>query len=1079
MTELLPDTRRQASHIFRGYNYQAYQTILAWLKCGENDEVLPEFVEDVDLVRRDALGKITDAELTQVKNEKTSITLNSKASKDLIKNFFRHKKKNPDITLFIRLCTVSDRGKERSFDWLYADNGLDLWDLIKNRNLPESEQETAIGILKTFYTEQANISADALNFIQESDSTSFLSDFVDRISWDTGQSPYTEIEDDIKQILADLPRPINDPVEVIQVIHRLWYFVTHSIAGKPGKRLNRTDLEKILSEETTSKIDRENLKSLTADSKRTVVGIDNIEGMVSLLLNDQVAKHIQGSTPVQVIERQIYQSDLPPLPKPCADRSQELLKIQEELNDVCFLWIHGSTGYGKTTLANLFVRQESNKVLWFRLRNYSDFTLISALQKIYTIIYAQLMDGEIVVLDDLSIIEQHTYAIELLSMIFDYARDRSVKIVITSLYRIPTRLKAQIGDEFLEFVAPEISEQDISLLLKRSGLAVDEQLRFWSTYIYASTGGHPQLVSAYTAYARENKWIFTPEMLGQQPRSVDEVKAESRRLLAETIKNDEARELVKYLSLAVIPFDREFALNIGNAAPGIKDPGNALDILVGPWVESLGNDIYSLSPLLMGYTKANTGKTELEKYYMILCLAWLRKRTLTPTEVSQAMLSAITAKFDPLIAKLCNISFTTNSADFKNIAKELFIIPHLYIDVKTQLTGIHPMTRFMLRHFQLKITESNEDWKSYLRIYLQIQKEIIELDKSSLEYKTCLWLFYIDTIIRPNTPIPAKNRILQALTIIEMVHKNELTEITSFLNSDKLEIDTLLMFAVHNIDTNEDLEFLIRELKKRSDDIISSFFRGFESYLDDLSLMIDRVWLNESKKDNPEWNNCIRVFYETMEFARKYGSEWLLAGAARGIMVIYDEYLDDSKNALKTADKTRSFLEDSHPLIDLQEASVYYRSDQKEKVIEAISNLESSLEPEIMPILRVYALRKAIRCAGDLKNWDKVTFFAERGLQISRHILIEEMRELAFISFKAELGWSNYEKGELNEAAKQFESVLFKMEEVSNQKYPLFYIFHLRFGSALGWLAHTWKLKDTIVQLKTSILKPFAGMFAN
>jgi hypothetical protein len=65
MTELVLPIKRQASHIFRSYNYQAYQTILAWLSCGENEEILTEFVEEVDLVRRDAQGKITDAELTR------------------------------------------------------------------------------------------------------------------------------------------------------------------------------------------------------------------------------------------------------------------------------------------------------------------------------------------------------------------------------------------------------------------------------------------------------------------------------------------------------------------------------------------------------------------------------------------------------------------------------------------------------------------------------------------------------------------------------------------------------------------------------------------------------------------------------------------------------------------------------------------------------------------------------------------------------------------------------------------------------------------------------------------------------
>jgi len=374
MTELTPDTKRQASHIFRGYNYQAYQTILAWLKCGENEEILTEFVEDVDLIRRDAQGNITDAELTQIKNESRRVTLNSKPAKDLIKNFFRHKKRNPDIVLFMRLCTVSDRGKERNFDWVYAGNGLDLWDLIKSCKLPAADQETAIGILKSFYHKKTGLSKDALDFIKDSDRASFLSDFVDRISWDTGQSSYADIEKDIKWILAELPRPITDPLEVKQVIYRLWYFVTHSIAGRSGKTLNRVDLEAVLSEETTARIDRESLQILAADSTRAASGVENLEKMVSVLF-EQATKQIKDEAPVQVIEQQAYESNLPPLPRPCADRSQEIVKIQDALNSKGFLWIHGSTGYGKTTLANLNARQTSSTGMWFRLRNYSDFTL--------------------------------------------------------------------------------------------------------------------------------------------------------------------------------------------------------------------------------------------------------------------------------------------------------------------------------------------------------------------------------------------------------------------------------------------------------------------------------------------------------------------------------------------------------------------------------------------------------------------------------------------------------------------------------------------------------------------------------
>ena len=65
------------------------------------------------------------------------------------------------------------------------------------------------------------------------------------------------------------------------------------------------------------------------------------------------------------------------------------------------------------------------------------------------------------------------------------------------------------------------------------------------------------------------------------------------------------------------------------------------------------------------------------------------------------------------------------------------------------------------------------------------------------------------------------------------------------------------------------------------------------------------------------------------------------------------------------------------------------------------------------------------------------------------------------------------------EAVKHFESVLNKMEQVADQEYPLFNIFCLRFGRALVWLNHTWKMNGTVIQLKAPVSKPFAGMFAN
>jgi len=48
-----------------------------------------------------------------------------------------------------------------------------------------------------------------------------------------------------------------------------------------------------------------------------------------------------------------------------------------------------------------------------------------------------------------------------------------------------------------------------------------------------------------------------------------------------------------------------------------------------------------------------------------------------------------------------------------------------------------------------------------------------------------------------------------------MVHNNELTDIISFPDPEKFQIDLLLMFAAHKIDSYQELEFLLTELKKK------------------------------------------------------------------------------------------------------------------------------------------------------------------------------------------------------------------------------------------------------------------------
>jgi len=69
-----PDLTRDAHASFRWYAYQAYRTILAWLRCQDTDAILCEFLEDITTLQRNAAGQISAAELEQVKHQRWPLT---------------------------------------------------------------------------------------------------------------------------------------------------------------------------------------------------------------------------------------------------------------------------------------------------------------------------------------------------------------------------------------------------------------------------------------------------------------------------------------------------------------------------------------------------------------------------------------------------------------------------------------------------------------------------------------------------------------------------------------------------------------------------------------------------------------------------------------------------------------------------------------------------------------------------------------------------------------------------------------------------------------------------------------------
>jgi hypothetical protein len=1076
MTDLQPDVARQATAVIRGFAYQCYQTIRAWLQCGPTDELRCEFAEDFDLVRRDLDGQITDAELNQVKHEKRKVTLNSDSVIQLINNFFRHKSRNPTIKLTVRLCAIADRGKESRVDWIYATCGMDLWDELRARRIAGADQAVAVNALRAHLQKNSKLSSEVQRFLSNSEDSKFLSEFIDVIFWDTGQPPFTEIQEEIHRILASRERPIFDPLELEQTVNRLWRYVMTVLASSSDRTLTQAELEKILSQETTARVDRAQIKQIAE-------GVSENREILAKLITQLAHNELGTADPLQIAYESLrFAEQLPPLPAVCSPRIEVLKEIRFRCQHKTLLWIYGSTGYGKTTISNLLVRDLNTQCLWFRLRGFVDFQLTSRLRMaLDQICEIQPCQKVIVVFDDLDLADTNTTNIELLVRFLKGIKRQAEEplVIVSSQGFAPSRMVALLGDQLTTFDMPPLTKDEIENLIKDLGLTDEGMLGFWTAFIETRTKGHPQLVGAYLTDARDSAWKFAPENFTTTPETAESVKRESRKLLVDSIRSAEARELAKRLSVVNVSFRRDFALAVGKMTPPLTEPGHAFDSLVGPWIERIGGDRYCLSPLLEGYAASEVGQGGLTPFYQMTAYAWFLQKKFNQTEFIQFVTAALLAKEDFLIAHIGHSLLSMQDEKFQPMAREISLICVFGINHNLVLRDLNPLTRCLFRMGLLRIAVQTGQPDTYTKLDAAILADL-ERHEGEDFYKSLLFIRYVQTSIERSCPVPMKERIRRVIEAVKYFQNGLLdAEFIRALNPEA-NIGSLLMLVTSELKSREDLEYLFEALNHESAEVVRQSFSGFEKLPDMLPLLLDRVWVAEAGKEAPDWAPCLVLFSNIITFASEHKFDWLLAGAARAKMVISDEYLSNSDSALEIGLAAREKLGNTHPVIDLAEATVRYRRAEYPEFLTLFNRVDHTTPVQLLTLERIYGLRRAIIACSHTQSWEEILRYAERGIELAKSLCDPNLAPIASIAFTAEKAWAEHEKGNRVAASEHFETALKLAESFSEQEQPLFHALRLRLGATLGWLSYSSVHSDGSSSTQSELAaRPICGMFAN
>ena len=110
------------------------------------------------------------------------------------------------------------------------------------------------------------------------------------------------------------------------------------------------------------------------------------------------------------------------------------------------------------------------------------------------------------------------------------------------------------------------------------------------------TAGHPQLIHAHVRNLQYRGWPPVSETDFLKTEDLEQIRTTARRRLIDELPSEGTRYIAYRLSLITGEFSRQLALDLAQLPPPVALPGEAFDSLVGPWIETLGNDCYRVSP---------------------------------------------------------------------------------------------------------------------------------------------------------------------------------------------------------------------------------------------------------------------------------------------------------------------------------------------------------------------------------------------------------------------------------------------------------------------------------------------------
>lgn len=340
-TPLIGDSARQAPDLHKGLVYQIWRSVEAWIHLADNELLFLEGAEDYDVVSS------TSGTVVQVKATVGNITLRSDAVTSALNSFWLIKNNHQDKQISLRFITTSPITTEQGNPFGGGSMGLEVWRLCaktKDTSLAEKLRLflTTDPIVCPQLDKQGTDGATTpkstlLKYLQTTDATSVLNEFITHIFWKTE----SEDSDVVKESVAIYLRAFGEqqrlrPNECESAKDHLFRIVAETASKKQGRVLSRDDFRLEFEQATSKRYSASELAALTAGAG---------------FLQQAISSPLASGGDVILAAATLVQIGVPALPPDFVKRATLVTKVQEVTSNFGGVVIKGSSGMGKSTLA--------------------------------------------------------------------------------------------------------------------------------------------------------------------------------------------------------------------------------------------------------------------------------------------------------------------------------------------------------------------------------------------------------------------------------------------------------------------------------------------------------------------------------------------------------------------------------------------------------------------------------------------------------------------------------------------------------------------------------------------------------